>query len=126
MRYLFGGDVLQVFLHHDLPQTGFDLSLRQLSLCWTAEEQRKQTSITTPLRANAAEVLNGGYLRIREEQGRIGAVRLHVLHGVPLVDAYLVGGNPALIVADPGKEQAAWKVVVTTGHLTRFVQRLKG
>lgn len=42
--YLFAGDVLQVFLHHDLPQTGFDLSLRQLPFRRPAEVPRKQTS----------------------------------------------------------------------------------
>lgn len=63
---------------------------------------------------------------IREEHGRIGAVWLHVLHGVPLVDAYLVWGDPALIVADPGEEQAAWEVVVTTSHLASLMEWLEG
>lgn len=67
-----------------------------------------------------------GYLHIREEHGRIGTVWLHILHGVPLIDAYLVGGDPALIVADPGEEQAAWEVVVTTSHLARFMEWLEG
>lgn len=122
LQYLFAGDILQVFLHHDLPQTGFDLSLRQLSFCWTAEQPRKQNFRHYFHSSKCWRRAELGYLHIREEQGRIGAVRLHVLHGVPLVDAYLVGGNPALIVADPGKEQAAWEVVVTAGHFTCFVQ----
>lgn len=28
--HLFTGDILQVFLHHDLPEPGFNLTLRQL------------------------------------------------------------------------------------------------
>ncbi|TNN36841.1 hypothetical protein EYF80_052993 [Liparis tanakae] len=61
-----------------------------------------------------------------EENGRIGAVRLDVLHGVPLVDADLVGRDAALVVADPGQEQAARVVVVAAGHVARFVERLEG
>jgi len=37
LTHLFAGDILKVFLHHDLPQTGFDLTLRQLSLSRSAE-----------------------------------------------------------------------------------------
>lgn len=66
------------------------------------------------------------YSQVCEEDGRIGTVRLDVLHGVPLVDAGLVGGHPALVVADPGQEQAAWVVVVAAGHIARFVERLEG
>lgn len=127
LSYLFAGDILQVFLHHDLPQTGFDLSLRQLPFCRPAEAPPK-TNLPSLLPVKQL-LHNGavlGYLHIREEHGRIRAVRLHVLHGVPLVDAYLVGGDPALVVADPGEKQAAGEVVVTTSHFTRFVKRLKG
>lgn len=53
-------------------------------------------------------------------------MRLHVLQSVPLVDTELVGGDPALVVADPGQKQAAWVVVVAAGHLACFVERLKG
>lgn len=35
--HLFAGDILEVFLHHDLPQTVFDLTLGQLSFCRSAE-----------------------------------------------------------------------------------------
>lgn len=51
---------------------------------------------------------------------------LHILHGVPFVDARLVRGDPALIVANPGEEQAAWEVVVTASHLTCLMERLEG
>lgn len=66
------------------------------------------------------------YSQVSEKHGGLGTVRLHVLQGVPLVDAELVGRDPALVVADPGQKQAAWVVVVAAGHLARFVQRLKG
>lgn len=66
------------------------------------------------------------HLHIGEEHRGIGTVRLHVLHGVPLIDERLVGGDPALIVADPGEEQAARVVVVTPSHLARFMERLEG
>lgn len=52
-------------------------------------------------------------------------MRLQVLHGVPLVNECLVGGDPALIVADPGEEQAAREVVVTAGHLAGFMEGLQ-
>lgn len=52
-------------------------------------------------------------------------MRLQVLHGVPLVDERLVGGDPALIVADPGEKQAAREVVVTAGHLAGFMEGLQ-
>lgn len=125
--YLFAGDILQVFLHHDLPQTGFDLSLRQLPFCRPAEAPTKANLPSLlPVKQLPHNRAVLGYLHIREEHGRIRAVRLHVLHGVPLVDAYLVGGDPALVVADPGEKQAAGEVVVTASHFARFVKRLKG
>lgn len=52
-------------------------------------------------------------------------MRLQVLHGVPLVDERLVRGDPALIVADPGEEQAAREVVVTAGHFAGFMEGLQ-
>lgn len=65
------------------------------------------------------------YSHVGEEDGRVGAVGLDVLHGVPLVDADLVGGDLALVVADPGQEQTAGEVVMATSHLTRLVERLQ-
>lgn len=66
------------------------------------------------------------YSQVCEEDGRIGTVRLDILHGVPFVDTDLVGRDPALVVADPGQEQATWVVVVAASHLTSFVERLEG
>lgn len=66
------------------------------------------------------------YSQVCEENGWVGTMWLDVLHGVPLIDTELVGWDSALVVADPGQEQAAWIVVMTTSHLTCFVERLKG
>ena len=66
------------------------------------------------------------YSQVCEEDGRIGTVRLDILHGVPFIDAELVGGDPALVVADPGQKQAAWVVVMAASYLTGFVQGLQG
>lgn len=66
------------------------------------------------------------YSQVCEENGWVGTVRLDVLHGVPLIDTELVGWDSALVVADPGQEQAAWVVVMATSHLASFVERLEG
>lgn len=62
------------------------------------------------------------YLQVCEGNRRVCAVRLDVLHGVPLIYAQLVGGDLALVVADPGQEQAAWVVVMAACHLAGFVE----
>lgn len=64
--------------------------------------------------------------QVCEEDGGIGTIWLHILHGVPFVDAELAGGHSALVVADPSQEQAAWVVVMATSHLAGFVERLQG
>lgn len=51
---------------------------------------------------------------------------LHVSHGVPLIDAVLVGGHTALIVTDPGQEETARVVVMTPSHLANLMQGLQG
>lgn len=66
------------------------------------------------------------YSQVCEENWWVGTVRLHILHGVPLVDTELVGWDPALVVADPGQKQAAWVVVMAAGHLACFVEWLEG
>lgn len=66
------------------------------------------------------------YSQVCKENRWVGTVRLDVLHGVPLVDTGLVGWDSALVVADPGQEQAAWVVVMATSHFACFVERLKG
>lgn len=50
---------------------------------------------------------------------------LDVLHGVPLVDAQLIRGDPTLVVADPGHKQAAWVMVMAASNLTCFVEGLQ-
>ena len=64
-------------------------------------------------------------LHVGEEDRGVGAVGEDVLHGIPLVDAELIGGEATLVVADPGQEQAAWVVVVTAGHVAGLVERLQ-
>lgn len=66
------------------------------------------------------------YSQVGEKDGWIGTVGLHILHGVPFVDTELTGRDPALVVADPGQEQAAWVVVMAASHLAGFVERLQG
>lgn len=63
---------------------------------------------------------------IREEHRWVCAVGLHILHGVPLVDAGLIWGHPALVVTHPGQKEAAWEVVMTAGHFTGLMKRLQG
>lgn len=53
-------------------------------------------------------------------------MRLHVLQGVPLVDAQLAGGDAAAVVADPRQDGAAGVVVVAASYLARLVERLEG
>lgn len=62
---------------------------------------------------------------VSEHGGRIGPHGLQVLHGVPLVDAALLGGDAALIVARPGERNSTGKVVISPRHLARFVQHLQ-
>lgn len=66
------------------------------------------------------------YSQVCEEDGWIGTVRFDILHGVPFVDTQLAGWDSALVVADPGQEQAAWVVVVAASHLASFVEWLQG
>lgn len=79
-------------------------------------------------------ILNGGkcyerkllfYSQIGEENRWIGTMWLDILHGVPFVDAELVGGDPALIIADPCQEQTARVIIVAAGDIACFVEWLK-
>lgn len=66
------------------------------------------------------------YLHVCEEHGRVRTVRLHVLHGVPLINEVLVRCHMALIVTDPGEEETAWIVVMTSCHFANLMQGLQG
>lgn len=66
------------------------------------------------------------YSHISEQHGWVCTVGLHVSHGVPLIDAVLVGGHTALIVTDPGQEETAGVVVMTSGYFANLMQRLQG
>lgn len=50
---------------------------------------------------------------------------LQVFHGVPLIDATLVWGDAAFIVAHPGESHASRKVVIPAWYLTHLVQHLQ-
>lgn len=66
------------------------------------------------------------YSQVGEKDGWTGTVGLDILHSVPFVDTELTGWDPALVVADPGQEQAAWVVVMAASHLAGFVEWLQG
>lgn len=46
---------------------------------------------------------------------------LHVLHGIPLVDAVLLRGDMGLVVTNPRQKEASWVVIMAPGYLTSFV-----
>ena len=67
-----------------------------------------------------------GYSLVCEQGGGVGPRGLEVLHGVPLVDAALLGADAALIVGGPEQRHAPWEVVVPPRHLAGLVQDLQG
>lgn len=91
-------------------------------LCHTILKVVCSASLNNPF-LNVAILI---YSQVCEEDGWIGTVRFDILHGVPFVDTQLAGWDSALVVADPGQEQAAWVVVVAASHLASFVERLEG
>ena len=56
----------------------------------------------------------------------VGPRGLQVLHGVPLVDAALLGADAALVVAGPDQSHAPREVVVPSSHFTGLVKDLQG
>lgn len=61
------------------------------------------------------------------KQGRgVGPRGLHVLHGVPLVDAALLGADAALVVGGPDESHAPGEVVVPPCHFAGLVKDLQG
>lgn len=62
-----------------------------------------------------------------DKQGRgVGPRGLQVLHGVPLVDAALLGADAALVVGGPEKSHAPGEVVVSSCHFAGLVKDLQG
>lgn len=51
---------------------------------------------------------------------------LQVLHGIPLVDAALLGADTTLIVGGPDESHAPGEVVVPSSHFTGLVKDLQG
>lgn len=92
-----------------------------------AESSRRSGSGAARLDALLQQVLCRRYSQLAEAERGLGVVRLHVLQGVPLVDAQLAGGDAAAaVVAHPGQEGAAGVVVVAASYLARLVERLQG
>lgn len=58
--------------------------------------------------------------------GRVRPGGLQVGHGVPLVDAALLGGDAALVEGHPGEGDAPGEVVEPAGHFARLVEDLQG
>lgn len=67
-----------------------------------------------------------GHSLVCEQGGGVGPCGLEVLHGIPLVDAALLGADAALVVGGPEQRHAPWEVVVPPRHLTGLVQDLQG
>lgn len=51
---------------------------------------------------------------------------LHVLHGIPLIDAVLLRGDMGLVITNPCQKETPWVVIMAPGNLTCFVQGLQG
>lgn len=66
------------------------------------------------------------HLLVHKQRGGVGPRGLQVLHGVPLVDAALLGADAALIVGGPDESYAPREVVVPPGHFTGLVKHLQG
>lgn len=71
-------------------------------------------------------VQGSGYSLVCEQGGGVGPRGFEVLHGIPLVDAALLGADAALVVGGPEQRHAPREVVVPPRHLTGLVQDLQG
>lgn len=67
-----------------------------------------------------------GHLLVHKQGRGVGPRGLQVLHGVPLVDAALVGADAALVVGGPDESHAAGEVVVSSRHFAGLVKDLQG
>lgn len=63
---------------------------------------------------------------VHEQGWGVGPRGLQVLHGVPLVDAALLGADAALVVAGPDQGHAPREVVVPPRHFAGLVKDLQG
>lgn len=61
------------------------------------------------------------------KQGRgVRPCGLQVLHGVPLIDAALIGADAAFVVGSPDESHAPGEVVVSPSHFAGLVKDLQG
>lgn len=67
-----------------------------------------------------------GYSLVDEHGGRIRPGALQVGHGIPLIDAALLGGDAALVERHPRESNAPWEVVEPTRHLACLMEDLQG
>lgn len=65
-------------------------------------------------------------LLVDKHDGWIWPWRLQVLHGVPLVNAALVGSDAAFVVAHPGESYTSREIVKPARNFASFVQHLQG
>lgn len=56
----------------------------------------------------------------------VGSRGLQILHGIPLIDAALLGADAALIVGGPDERHPTREVVVPPCHFTGLVKHLEG
>ena len=71
-------------------------------------------------------VQGSGYSLVCKQGGGVGPRGFEVLHGIPLVDAALLGADATLVVGGPEQRHAPREVVVSPRHLTGLVQDLQG
>ena len=65
-------------------------------------------------------------LLVHKQRGGVRPCGLQVLHGIPLVDAALLGADAALIVGGPDESYTSREVVVPPGHFAGLVKHLQG
>lgn len=58
------------------------------------------------------------HLQVGKQHRWVRSVGLHVLHGIPLIDAVLVRGYTGLVVTNPCQKEASWVVIMAPGYLT--------
>lgn len=118
-----------------LPQSKTLTGCRSGTPVWDAGSGRQWGCDTVQTRGQGAgsglgtgtgtEALHSHSL-VREQGGGVGPRGLQVLHGVPLVDAALLGANAALVVGGPEQRHAPGEVVVPACHLAGLVEDLQG
>lgn len=68
----------------------------------------------------------GAHSLVDKQGGGVGPRGLQVLHGVPLVDAALLGADATLVVGGPEESHTPGEVVVPSCHFAGLVKDLQG